>query len=318
MTDALQMLREDHRQVKDLFKQFEDADDTRSKGKIVDAALTALELHAELEEEIFYPAVRKEADSVADEMDEAEEEHHVVKLLIRELRAMKPSAPKYDAKFTVLAENVKHHIDEEESEMLPKAAELGMQRMNDLGAEMEARKQQLASGTGRRRKPRAAAASGKCREPVAARHRVPPQCARGIDQPRRRERQRDRRRRVRERRAARAGRSGPAPLGGSRLCNWRQRMGILAWIIVGLVGGAVAQLLVKDDPIGGGPVGLVVTVLVGIVGAVLAGFIAVALGISNGVDDFDIGTIVLSIVGAVLILLIWKALARGNGPLRHI
>ena len=86
-------------------------------------------------------------------------------------------------------------------------------------------------------------------------------------------------------------------------------MGILAWIIVGLIGGAVAQLLVRDDPVGGGVIGLVVTIVLGIVGALLGGFVAVALGISNGVDDFDIGTILLSIVGSVLILLVWKALA---------
>jgi len=86
-------------------------------------------------------------------------------------------------------------------------------------------------------------------------------------------------------------------------------MSILAWIIVGLVGGAVAQLLVKDDPVGGGLLGLVVTIVLGIVGALLGGFIAVALGVSNGVDDFDIGTFFLSIAGAVVILLAWKALA---------
>jgi uncharacterized membrane protein YeaQ/YmgE (transglycosylase-associated protein family) len=91
-------------------------------------------------------------------------------------------------------------------------------------------------------------------------------------------------------------------------------MGILAWIIVGLIGGAIAQLLVKDDPIGGGVMGLVLTVLLGIAGAVIAGFIAVALGISNGIDDFDIGSIILAIVGAVLILVIWKAIAgAGRG-----
>lgn len=94
-------------------------------------------------------------------------------------------------------------------------------------------------------------------------------------------------------------------------------MGILAWIVVGLIGGAIAQLLVKDDPVGGGVTGLIVTVLLGIAGAIVAGFIAVALGISNGVDDFDIGSIVLSIVGAVLILVVWKALAGRGGPLRH-
>ena len=86
-------------------------------------------------------------------------------------------------------------------------------------------------------------------------------------------------------------------------------MSILAWIVVGLIGGAIAQLLVKDDPVGGGIMGLVVTIVLGIAGALLGGFIAVALGISDGVDDFDIGTFFLSIVGAIIILLAWKALA---------
>ena len=93
-------------------------------------------------------------------------------------------------------------------------------------------------------------------------------------------------------------------------------MGILAWIIVGLIGGAIAQMLVKDDPIGGGIGGLVLTVLLGIAGAILGGFIAVGLGISNGVDDFDIGSILLSIVGAVLLLVAYKAVA-GRGGVMH-
>lgn len=170
MPDALQMLRDDHHLVKDLFKRFDDSDDRREKALIVTQALDALEVHAEMEEEVFYPAVRKEAGPDDGQMDEAEEEHHVVKLLIGELRAMKPSAPRFDAKFTVLAENVKHHIDEEESEMLPKAAELGMQRMNELGAKMEARKLQLATAVARKAKPRAtttSSANGK--KPAAAR-----------------------------------------------------------------------------------------------------------------------------------------------------
>jgi uncharacterized membrane protein YeaQ/YmgE (transglycosylase-associated protein family) len=91
-------------------------------------------------------------------------------------------------------------------------------------------------------------------------------------------------------------------------------MSILAWIIVGLIGGAIAQLLVKDDPIGGGIGGFVVTILLGIAGALLGGFLAVALGISNGIDDFDIGTILLAIAGAVLILVVYKAVA-GRGAL---
>ena len=96
-----------------------------------------------------------------------------------------------------------------------------------------------------------------------------------------------------------------------------KQVSILAWIIVGLIGGAIAQLLVKDDPIGGGIGGFIVTILLGIAGALLGGFIAVALGISNGIDDFDVGTIILSILGAVLILVAYKALVGRRGALTH-
>lgn len=90
-------------------------------------------------------------------------------------------------------------------------------------------------------------------------------------------------------------------------------MGILAWIIVGLIGGAIAKLLVPgDDPGGDGPLGIVVTILIGIAGALLGGFLAVALGIGNGVDDFDLGTIFLAIVGSVLILVVYKAIMRNS------
>jgi uncharacterized membrane protein YeaQ/YmgE (transglycosylase-associated protein family) len=90
-------------------------------------------------------------------------------------------------------------------------------------------------------------------------------------------------------------------------------MGILAWLLVGLIGGVIAKLLVPgDDPGGGGIVGIVITIAIGIAGALLGGFLAVALGIGNGVDDFDIGTIFLSIVGAVLILVAYKAIVRNT------
>lgn len=75
-------------------------------------------------------------------------------------------------------------------------------------------------------------------------------------------------------------------------------MGIIAWIVVGLIAGALARMLMP----GKDPGGLVITILLGIAGAVVGGFIAVALNISNGVDDFDIGTIVLAVIGAMLIL----------------
>jgi uncharacterized membrane protein YeaQ/YmgE (transglycosylase-associated protein family) len=73
---------------------------------------------------------------------------------------------------------------------------------------------------------------------------------------------------------------------------------ILAWIVVGLVAGAIAKLLMP----GNDPGGIIVTILLGIAGAIVGGFIAVALNISNGVDDFDFGTIVLAVLGAMLLL----------------
>ena len=85
-------------------------------------------------------------------------------------------------------------------------------------------------------------------------------------------------------------------------------MGILAWIVVGLIAGVLAKLLMP----GKDPGGIILTVLLGIGGAVLGGFIAVALDISNGVDDFDIGTIVLAVLGAMLILAAYRMVLGGR------
>ena len=82
-------------------------------------------------------------------------------------------------------------------------------------------------------------------------------------------------------------------------------MGILAWIVVGLIGGTLAKLILP----GKDPGGIILTVLLGIAGAVVGGFIAVALDISNGVDDFDIGSIALAIAGSILILLVYRMVA---------
>jgi uncharacterized membrane protein YeaQ/YmgE (transglycosylase-associated protein family) len=80
---------------------------------------------------------------------------------------------------------------------------------------------------------------------------------------------------------------------------------IIAWILVGLIGGALAKFFLP----GNDPGGILLTIVLGIAGALLGGFLSVALGIGNGVDDFDIGTIVLSIVGSILILLGYRAVA---------
>jgi uncharacterized membrane protein YeaQ/YmgE (transglycosylase-associated protein family) len=75
-------------------------------------------------------------------------------------------------------------------------------------------------------------------------------------------------------------------------------MSILAWIVVGLIAGAIAKMLMPGDD----PGGIILTILLGIAGAIVGGFVAVALNISNGVDDFDIGTIVLAVLGSMLLL----------------
>ena len=85
-------------------------------------------------------------------------------------------------------------------------------------------------------------------------------------------------------------------------------MNIIAWILVGLIGGSLAKLLMP----GRDPGGLIITILLGIAGALVGGFLSVALGVGNGVDDFDIGTIVLSVVGAMLILGGYRLVTRAG------
>ena len=139
---AVAMLKEDHDKVKQLFDQFEAAKGKPARRKIVREALTELKVHAAIEEEIFYPAVRK---AVGGEiMNEADEEHHVAKLLIAELDSMDGSESHFDAKFMVLAENVRHHIKEEENEMLPKAKGVKLD-FAALAEKMTRRKERLLS-----------------------------------------------------------------------------------------------------------------------------------------------------------------------------
>jgi hemerythrin-like domain-containing protein len=139
MPNAIEMLREDHRKVKELFQRFERGD-SDEKEQIAHQTLHELEVHAALEEEIFYPAAREHVHE-EEQIDEALEEHHVAKLLIGELKKMSPDDERFEAKYKVLAESVKHHIQEEESEMFP-MLEDGLDA-EGLGQQMEARKQKL-------------------------------------------------------------------------------------------------------------------------------------------------------------------------------
>ena len=142
--DPVQMLKEDHQKVRELRQQFEQADSPSEKKKIAEQVLQELEIHATLEEEIFYPAVRKQVGDEAKELVlDAEEEHHVVHLLVGELKEMRTVNDKYEAKFRVLLENVEQHVHEEETEMLPKAQVLLGPDADKLGERMQKRKDEL-------------------------------------------------------------------------------------------------------------------------------------------------------------------------------
>ena len=134
--DAIGMLKRDHDRVKTLFEQFETAERKAEKQKIAKQAIQELRVHSAIEEELFYPAVREHLKNGV--MNEADEEHHVAKLLIAELDAMNADNDHFDAKFTVLAESVRHHIKEEENDMLPKARDLPIDFLA-LGEKMERR-----------------------------------------------------------------------------------------------------------------------------------------------------------------------------------
>jgi hypothetical protein len=137
---AIAILMKDHDRVKDLFNRFEKSESTAEKEKIIGEAVTELKIHAAIEEEIFYPAVRNRVGK--DLMNEADEEHHVARVLIAELDRDGRRDDHREAKFTVLSESVRHHIKEEEGEMLPKAKGLEID-FEALGQQMLSRKQQL-------------------------------------------------------------------------------------------------------------------------------------------------------------------------------
>jgi hemerythrin-like domain-containing protein len=142
-TDALVLLKADHREIKSVFKKFEQAgeDATKTKGELVAKMIELLTVHTYLENELIYPEVRKLLPDLEDDVLESYEEHHVADVLCMELFALKPDAERFDAKTTVLIENVTHHIDEEEQDWFPKVrAGLGRKQLSDLGEQMLAMK----------------------------------------------------------------------------------------------------------------------------------------------------------------------------------
>jgi hemerythrin superfamily protein len=139
--DATAMLRADHKLVSGLFAQYEKTQSSSKKKQLVGQICTELSVHAQVEEEIFYPAV-KEALHDHELVPEATVEHASLKSLISEVEGVEPDGEMFDAKIKVLGEYVKHHVKEEQTEMFPKAKATDLD-MRELGARIAARKEVL-------------------------------------------------------------------------------------------------------------------------------------------------------------------------------
>jgi hypothetical protein len=145
-TDAISLLTNDHKEVKELFKTYDklvdDEADDEEKAMLAVQICTMLTVHATIEEEIFYPAARDALPDDEDLLDEAEVEHASAKELIAQIVAMEPGEALYDAKVKVLGEYINHHVKEEQEEMFPKLKKVGLD-LAALGDELSERKEEL-------------------------------------------------------------------------------------------------------------------------------------------------------------------------------
>jgi hemerythrin-like domain-containing protein len=138
-TDAIVLLRDDHKQIKRLFREFEQAGEraTKTKGSLVEKIIEALTVHTYLENEVMYPEVRRLLPELEDDVLESYEEHHVADVLCVELSMLSPDHERFEAKTTVLIEIVEHHIEEEEQDWFPKVREgLGRKQLQRIGDQM--------------------------------------------------------------------------------------------------------------------------------------------------------------------------------------
>ncbi|MER7006549.1 hemerythrin domain-containing protein [Dactylosporangium sp. NPDC000555] len=138
-TDAIVLLKDDHKTIKRLFKEFQAAQDgpPARKAQCVEQILQALTLHTYLENEVMYPEVRRLLPALEEDILESYEEHHIADVLCLELFTMDPGDDHFDAKVTVLIETITRHIQEEENGWFPKVrAGLGRNQLRDLGAKM--------------------------------------------------------------------------------------------------------------------------------------------------------------------------------------
>jgi hemerythrin-like domain-containing protein len=138
-TDAIVMLKDDHKAIRKLFRDFEQAGTNAKarKGKLVHQILEALTVHTYIENEGMYPMVRELVPDLEQDILESFEEHHVADILCAELAMLDQDDEHFDAKTTVLIENVEHHIDEEEDEWFPKVRDgLGRKQLQEIGQQM--------------------------------------------------------------------------------------------------------------------------------------------------------------------------------------
>lgn len=134
--DAIALLKADHKTVEKLFRHFERTGETahKTRRKLVDQMITELSVHAAIEEQFLYPAVRREIPDLESDVLQAMEEHHVVKWLLAEIKKTDPTDERFGAKVAVMMETVRHHVWEEESEVFPEVrASLSRARLRELG-----------------------------------------------------------------------------------------------------------------------------------------------------------------------------------------
>ncbi|MDQ6783966.1 MAG: hemerythrin domain-containing protein [Actinomycetota bacterium] len=141
--DAIKLLKADHRTVEKLFKAYEAAGDRAfaTKAKLVESMISELSVHASIEEMVFYPAARRSARQTTSMVLESLEEHLGAKRLLADLEKMEPKDERFNAKVTVLMEQIRHHVSEEEEDLFPAVADaLSEERLKELGEALESAK----------------------------------------------------------------------------------------------------------------------------------------------------------------------------------
>jgi hemerythrin superfamily protein len=138
--DAITLLKQDHKTVEGLFKKFEKTGERAhvAQRELAEKIIKELSVHASIEEQVFYPAIREAVPDTEDTVLESLEEHHIVKWVASELDSMNPDQERFRAKMTVLIELVRHHVEEEEGELFPEVRKaMGRKALGQIGDAME-------------------------------------------------------------------------------------------------------------------------------------------------------------------------------------